>query len=236
MFSKIIKNFKTGLFKKKPFYYGAVLALSISAVGMSSLAHAAPRGVTFKINGKDTTVYEQRPGSAVESYSAVVAKVLFPPSFGLPGHDCINPNQIYTDHVFLTIDIVSYFLFNNRFCADEWDLKTLGESCNSAELEGVHPLNENKKASQNGKVTFTREVYYGKDAGGWDTIRDLEPGWVYYGWGDCWNRRYFDSSVEEVRCDDSTFGGDPKPGVTKMCFYERNGETEEFQMKHFHHT
>ncbi|MEM7378499.1 MAG: hypothetical protein AAF460_13465, partial [Pseudomonadota bacterium] len=66
-------------------------------------------------------------------------------------------------------------------------------------------------------------------------IRDLQPGWIYYGWGDCWNRQYFGSSVKDIQCNNGTFG-DPKPGVRKQCFYERDGHTDTFQMKHFHWT
>ena len=66
-----------------------------------------------------------------------------------------------------------------------------------------------------------------------------EPGYVYYGFGDCWNVKFMGSSVRSFDCYNATFGGDPKPGVRKFCVYSPRGPSRAEDLdadEHFDYT
>ncbi|MFK8078233.1 MAG: hypothetical protein AB8B84_16760 [Granulosicoccus sp.] len=235
---KITELMRIGTSKIKPVHRGAIVALCMSLAGFSNPASAEAVTVTHS-NGTTTRVEISRPGQATGSFSMTVAKLIWPQYFGLQPQDCIDASQIYKDEIQASIDILSYLFFGDRFCPDQADINNLQKSCGDAEFRGWHPRREDLKGREGDDIRFVRDVYYGKMGGGWDTIRDIDAGWIYYGWGDCWNRAYFDSDVMKIKCDSATFG-DPKPGVKKMCFYERPNNSNhylvKFHMKHFHHT
>jgi hypothetical protein len=205
----------------------ATLLLTIAVCATSLLSTANAKGVTvydYKAK-KYVDVEVSRPGSNTGTFSATIAKLLFPP---VNDFRCISGTTVYSDGINALGDI-GWLLMGGRFCPDDYDFKTIVKPCYGT-YQGTHPGSESKKAMENGRITFVSSSTWTGSS-----VRRLQPGYVYYGWGDCWNRKYIGSSTKTVKCDNRTFN-DPKPGVRKMCFYERNHNMKTFENKYFHHT
>ncbi|MCH2076330.1 MAG: hypothetical protein MK180_05505 [Rhodobacteraceae bacterium] len=208
--------------------------LAAAAVALSGLLPATDadaRGYTVRDpkTGQNVTVEVSRPGSKTSDFSRTLANLLFPPG----GSNCINAYKVYTGYADTINDIIAYHT-GTRFCPDERDFKILAMPC-YAHYQGVHPRSEDKVASEGDKITFQYERRLRKAP--WRKLtRAREPGYLYYGWGDCWMMKYIGPSEREAHCTNSFFGKDPKPGVRKMCFFERRQNLGPFEEKYFHHT
>lgn len=207
-------------------YMLAVLAVSMFAALPATDAEAKRQ--TVKVDGVDVEVSWSRPGSNTDNYTKLLKSILFPAEYR---YDCVDASSQHTTWA-TAVEQIGGLLMGQRFCPDSYDFKMLAKPC-YGQYQYKHPKDE-KKVAREGKTIYfiTQRRTRGK---GKRDVRELEPGYVYYGWGDCWNRKYVSSSVRSIKCDNGTFG-DPKPGVKKMCFYQRDGRLVDFENKHFHHT
>lgn len=207
-------------------YMLAVLAVSMFAALPATDAEAKRK--TVKVDDEDVEVSWSRPGSNTDNFTKLVASILFPVAYR---YDCVDASSQHTGWA-TAVDQIAGLLIGQNFCPDASDLQKLAKPC-YGQYQFSHPKDEKKVGGPGKKILFigTRRTR-GK---GRKTYRIREAGYVYYGWGDCWNRKYVSSSVRSITCHNATFG-DPKPGVNKMCFYQRDGRLVDFEVKHFRHT
>ena len=219
-------------------------AFVVGVVSLTTYPTEADAGVySVRVYDKQQRKYTyvdvdtSRPGTNnAQHFSMMMAHLIFPKAFD--DYSCLNSQTAYTDAIIAIGDILYYALGGN-FCPDSYDLRTIKSRCNGAyqlkHPRGISGSRDIRREGQEFEFITEDEVSGLIFREGGDRIRD--PGWVYYGWGDCWNARYVGSSQKKIRCDNSTFG-DSKPGVRKFCMYSRYApsQMETFEKRHFHWT
>jgi len=223
----------------------AFTAFVVGAVSVVTFPTAVEAGVySVRVYDKQKSKYTyvdvdtSRPGTNdAQHFSMMMAHMIFPKAFD--DYSCLNSQTAYTDGIIAMGDVLYYALGGN-FCPDDYDLRVIKSRCNGT-YQFKHPKGitnrgaDIRRENQEFEFITDDEVSGLIYRPGGDRIRD--PGWVYYGWGDCWNARYVGSSQAKIRCDNATFG-DSKPGVRKFCMYSRYSpsQMETFEKRHFHWT